>query len=67
MGWSSGVGIERGMAVKGPAPRKRSGQADLGQNALACQQLSAQADDETEHGQAAIPGFSEGDETKAGG
>ena len=37
----------------------------MGQNALACQQFSAQADDETEHGQAAIPGFSEGDETKA--
>ena len=43
----------------------RSAEADLGQDALASQQLGAEADDETEHGQAAIPGLSEVDEAKA--
>ena len=43
-----------------------SAEADLGQDALAGQQLSAEADDEAHHGQAAIPGLSEVDETEAG-
>ena len=42
----------------------RSAEADLGQDALAGQQLGAEADDEAEHGQTAIPGLSEVDETK---
>ena len=44
----------------------RSAEADLGQDALAGQQFGAEADDETEHGQAAIPGLSEVDETETG-
>ena len=42
----------------------RSAEADLGQDALAGQQLGAEADDEAEHGQTAIPCLSEVDETK---
>ena len=42
----------------------RSAEADLGQDALAGQQLGTEADDEAEHGQTAIPGLSEVDETK---
>ncbi len=51
-----------------PAERDLGGstQADLGENALAGEQFGGQADHETEHGQAAVPGFSEVDETKAG-
>ena len=45
---------------------KRSAEADLGQDALAGEQLCAEADDETEHGETAIPGLSEVDETEAG-
>ena len=45
--------------------RDGSAEADLGQDALAGQQLSAEADDETHHGQTAIPGFSEVDEAEA--
>ena len=45
---------------------KQSAEADLGQDALAGEQLSAEADDETEHGQAAVPGFSKVDEAEAG-
>jgi hypothetical protein len=37
----------------------------LAEDALAGEQLGAHADHEAEHGQAAIPGFSEGDETEA--
>ena len=44
----------------------RSAQAQLAEDALAGEQFGAQADHEAEHGQAAIPGFSEGDETEAG-
>lgn len=44
----------------------RSAEADLGEDALASEQLSAQADHEAHHGQAAIPGFSEVDEAEAG-
>lgn len=43
-----------------------SSQTQLAEDALAGQQLRSQADHEAEHGQAAIPGFSEGDETEAG-
>ena len=42
-----------------------SAEADLGQNALAGQQLGAETDDEAQHGQAAVPGFSEVDEAEA--
>ena len=42
----------------------RSAEADLGQDALACQQLGTEADDEAEHGQTTIPGLSEVDEAK---
>ena len=42
-----------------------SAEADLGQDALAGQQLSAEADDEAHHGQTAVPGFSEVDEAEA--
>ena len=45
--------------------RDGSAEADLGQDALAGQQLSAEADDEAHHGQTAIPGFSEVDEAEA--
>ena len=44
-----------------------SAEADLGEDALAGQQLGAEADDEAEHGKAAIPGLSEVDEAEAGG
>ena len=43
----------------------KSAEADLGQDALAGEQLSAEADDETKHGQAAVPGFSEVNEAEA--
>jgi hypothetical protein len=33
---------------------------------LAGEQFGTQADDEAEHGQAAIPGFGKGDEAKSG-
>ena len=46
--------------------RNGSAEADLGQDALAGQQLGAEADDEAEHGQAAVPGLSEVDETETG-
>jgi len=36
-----------------------SAEAQLGQDALASQEFGAQADHETHHGQAAIPGLSE--------
>ena len=39
--------------------------ADLRQDALAGQELSAEADDETHHGKASVPGLSEVDETEA--
>ena len=45
--------------------RDGSAEADLGQDALAGQQLSAEADDEAHHGQTAVPGFSEVDEAEA--
>ena len=42
-----------------------SAEADLGQNALTGQQFCTETDDETHHGQSAVPGFSEVDETEA--
>jgi hypothetical protein len=39
----------------------------LPKDALAGEQLRAQADHKTQHGQAAVPGFSEGHEAEAGG
>ena len=44
----------------------QSAEADLGQDALTGEQLSAQADHKAHHGQAAIPGLSEVDEAEAG-
>jgi hypothetical protein len=44
-----------------------SAETDLGQDALAGEELGAEADHEAEHGQATIPGFGEADETEAGG
>ena len=43
-----------------------SAQTDLAEDALTGEQLGGQADHEAEHGQTAIPGFGEGDKTKAG-
>lgn len=44
----------------------RSAQADLAEDALTGEKLRGEADHESEHGKAAIPGFGEGDETEAG-
>ena len=44
----------------------RSAETDLAENALAGEQLGGQADHKAEHGKAAIPGFSEGNETETG-
>ena len=44
----------------------KSAEADLGEDALAGQKLSAEADDESHHGEAAIPGFSERREAELG-
>ena len=43
-----------------------SAEADLAEDALTGEQLGAEADHKAEHGQAAIPGFSEGNKTEAG-
>lgn len=43
-----------------------SAETDLGEDALAGEQFGGEADDEPEHGQTAVPGFSEGNETEAG-
>ena len=53
-----------GSGLKGWGNRE-SAEADLGQDALAGEQFGAEADDETEHGETAVPGFSEVDETEA--
>ena len=42
-----------------------STEADLSQDTLTSEKLSAKADDETKHGKTAIPGFSEINEAKA--
>ena len=47
--------------------RRDSAQTDLAQDALAGEQLGAQADHEAKHGQPAIPGFGKGDESVTGG
>ena len=54
--------------VKTPGinPTQESAEADLGQDALASQELGTQTDDEAEHGQTTIPGLSEIDKTEAG-
>ena len=39
----------------------------MAEDALTGEQLGAQADHEAEHGQTAIPGFGEGDESELGG
>ena len=44
-----------------------SAEANLGEDALAGQQLGAEADHKAQHGQAAVPGFSEVDEAEAVG
>ena len=41
-----------------------SAEANLGQDALAGEQLGTQADDEAHHGQASVPLLSEGRETE---
>ena len=67
-GWvGHGVESQLRRVVRGACAKKRSGQPDLGQNSLACQQFCTKANDEAQHGQAAIPGFSEANETKARG
>ena len=43
-----------------------SAEADLGKDALAGEDLGGEANHETEHGQAAIPGFREGNEAETG-
>ena len=42
-----------------------SAEADLGQDALAGQELGAEADHDAQHGQTTVPGLSEVDETEA--
>ena len=46
-------------APKRQLPLSASTDSDLRKDALAGQKLSAEADDESHHGEAAIPGFSE--------
>jgi len=43
-----------------------SAQTQLAENALAGEQLGAEADHEAEHGQTAIPGFCKSDKTVTG-
>jgi hypothetical protein len=59
-----GPGARRGFGAVGDGVS--SAQADLGEDALAGEQLGGQADHETHHGQAAIPGFGEVHEAEAG-
>jgi len=44
---------------------RKSAEADLGQDALAGQELGAEADHDAQHGQTTVPGFSEVDEAEA--
>ena len=53
--------VGRGLHVA----ESESADADLRQNALTGQQFCAETDDETHHGQTAVPGFSEIDEAEA--
>ena len=71
-GSGGGFGLSRIRRVlsgelSGPPQGRASAQADLAQDALAGEQFGGEADHETEHGQAAIPGLSEGNKTEAGG
>jgi hypothetical protein len=54
------------MAAAALVVNGRSTQADLGKDALACEQLGRQTNHEAEHRQATIPGFGESHETEAG-
>jgi len=65
---TAGVGFAKllGGAIGAPQDRA-SAQTDLAQDALAGEHFGGEADHETEHGQTAIPGFSEGNKTEAGG
>ena len=45
--------------------KRKSAEADLGQDALAGQELGAEADHDAQHGQTTVPGLSEVDETEA--
>ena len=60
--------IREFLEIKTPGinPSQGSAEADLGQDALAGQELGAKTDDEAEHGQTTIPGLSEVDKTEAG-
>ena len=53
-------------APKRQLPLSASTDSDLREDALAGQKLSAEADDESHHGEAAIPGFSERREAELG-
>ena len=53
-------------APKRQLPLSTSTDSDLREDALAGQKLSAEADDESHHGEAAIPGFSERREAELG-
>ena len=53
-------------APKRQLPLSASTDSDLRKDALAGQKLSAEADDESHHGEAAIPGFSERRESELG-
>ena len=44
---------------------RNSAETDLGQDALAGQELGAETDDDAQHGQTTVPGFSEVDEAEA--
>ena len=54
----------RAEGFSGSAVRK-SAEADLGQDALAGQELGAEADHDAQHGQTTVPGLSEVDEAEA--
>ena len=64
---AQGVWIARLTSWLRVEQRLYSAETDLGEDALAGQQLGAEADHKAQHGQAAIPGFSEVDEAEAVG
>ena len=47
--------------------RMDSAQTQLAQDSLAGEEFGAKSDNETEHGETTIPGFSESDKTETGG
>ena len=63
---SGGLDCPTDVVAQGSAKRC-SAETDLGEDALAGQQLGAEADHKAQHGQAAVPGFSEVDEAEAVG